>query len=75
MLIPLILALTKNTLGTPLVWAGLFAVNAVILLAAVLTGFLWGALGAVLLSFWAAGRWLRLLPGRGAEAPESARDP
>lgn len=66
MLLPLISALLKNTVGTPIVWAGLFAINVVVLVTAVVTGFLWGALGALLLSFWAAGRWLRLLSVDGA---------
>jgi hypothetical protein len=64
LLIPMTLGLLKNFAAPVLVWPVIFGLNAIALLAALATGFIWAALGALAMTFVAAWLWIpRLAAG------------
>ena len=58
LLIPLTLGLLKDFATPIFVWPVIFGLNAIALLAALATGFLWAALGALVMTFFTAWVWI-----------------
>lgn len=64
LLLPLTLGLLKDFAAPGLVWPVVFGLNAIALVAALATGFLWAALAALVMTFFTAWVWIpRLVVG------------
>ncbi|MBL0058958.1 MAG: DUF2339 domain-containing protein [Elusimicrobia bacterium] len=60
-LIPLMMALTRQLVSPAFLWPVIFLLNAITIVAAIATGFLWALIGALGLSLLAASLWLTQL--------------
>ncbi len=63
MLVPMMIVVGRNPAHSLLVWPVLFAVNGIVLLAALASAVAWPVVAAMVLTLMSAGLWLENLPG------------